>query len=628
MRLLTAAETSMLIDYLVLDCNVAQFATILNNDFDTRPERYTDSPDFRTQLMATFEAAEDENWIKPLLAALSTQLGDDVQAGKFAGDLLYSHTGGTGLQTLLKFSDRYETRLFARKLLLVTGQVCLIKIDAAPAGTGLLVGADQVLTAFHVISKLTSEGKSIEGSEKKLTCEFDFVIEEDATGIRQVSTGKTFAVSDNWLGPCSPPHEKELIQLPPPEDIPIDTLDYALITLAEPVGDSMTIDGLKRGWTVLSRPPKALRRFAWIRIVQYPQGQAQQGAEGRITAIVPNGARLRYYVSTSNTSSGSPCWNFDLNLVAIHNLGGLNTPTGLENQGIPITPIIDHIEKNFPAYKIPAAAINTPQTLSAIVPEKRIWSVGANYPVLDRVNFQTALEEMLPVGGGQLLLVRGSRFSGRTFSLKIAQQFLGRLGHTVVPLSAISLSDASPEIFIAEIRRMLGMPDAVLPAGVDFSTRASFAQRHLLTTFFVDLRSKFALSAGNGPLVWIFIDGLDQAILEKETYDLFAALAQRVGEVPILRLALIGYDQELPPEVDAITVRETISPVTASDVESQIQYLCKLASKSMPDHELKALAERVMASAPAEPSARLQKIAQTVQRIGKKLQMMEELDEE
>ncbi|MBP9803949.1 MAG: trypsin-like peptidase domain-containing protein [Candidatus Accumulibacter sp.] len=627
MSVLSPAETGTLIDHLVADLNAARFATVLGTRFEKSPERYTASPDFRTQLAATFAAAESENWIKPLLAALSLMLGDDVQAGKCAGDLLYLHAGGIGLQTLLPQSDVYEARLMAKKLLLVTGQVCLLEIDGNPAGTGLLVGTDQVLTAYHVISKLLSDGAMAPGSAMRLRCRFDFAIQENPDGSHTALSGSYFEVSPQWLGPHSAQHPKELEHLPPPGDVPIDTLDYALITLDEKVGETLNADALPRGWTPLCRPPKSLRRFAWIRVIQHPQGVALKGAEGRVTEILPNGARLRYYVSTSQASSGSPCWNFDFNLVAIHNLGGLATPTGLENQGIPIAPIIDHIQKNFPGYIVQAAAAGAlpvvPTAAVAVAAEKPVWWVGAGYPVLNRVDFQHALQEMLPQGAAQVLLVRGSRYSGRSFSLKIAQQLLGPLGHTIVTLSAISLNDASPELFVAEIQSMLGLPEVPLPVGADLSTRTSLAQRHLLTAFLGDLRKICQSDSEKDRLLWIFIDGLDQAVLQKETYELLAALAQRVAEVPALRLALIGYEQELPSDVDATLASETIAPVTVRDVEKFIRHVCERAARAMPDDQRKALAEAVIATAPTDTVTRLKMIAQKVQQIGRKLQEKE-----
>ena len=632
MTVLSLAETGMLVDHLLADLNAARFATLLATNFDRSPARYTESPDFRNQLEAALAAAEREEWIKPLLAAICVALEDEGRAGRCAGDLLYLHAGGAGLQTLLKSSDVYEARLFAKKLLLVTGQVCLLEIDGNPAGTGLLVGPDQVLTAYHVISPLLANAQPAPGSERRLRCRFDFAIHEEPDGSHTALNGESFAVSTHWLGPNSPQDPQELIHLAPPGNVPTSNLDYVLITLANPVGDALDIDGVKRWWTPLRRPPKAVRRFAWIRIIQYPQGMALKGAEGRVTEVLPNGARLRYVVSTSKASSGSPCWNFDFDLVAIHNLGGLNTPTGPENQGIPITPIIDHIQAHFPGYVIPAAPTGGPAGLPGGAPgggpasgarSKAGWSVGAGYPVLDRVDFQRTLEDMLPPASAQVLLVNGSRYSGRSFSLKIAQQMLGRLGHTVVPLSAMSLNDAPPEAFVSEIRQLLGLAAAPLPVGADLSTRASLAQRHLLTAFLGDLRKSFPADPPKSRLVWIFIDGLDQAVLPKETLELISSLAQRVVEVPTLRLGLVGYERELPSDVDATLTRETIAPVTTADVETYIGYACECAARAMPAAQRRALAESVVAAAPIEAATRLKTIAQKVQQISRKLQEKE-----
>jgi len=629
MPVLTQAETNALVGLLQADLNAAQFATILAGKLDKAPERYTQSSDFQSQLTATFAAAESEGWMVNLLAVISVSLGDDLQAGRSAADLLYQHQGGMGLQTLLKMSDLYEPVLFARKLLLVTGHVCLLEIDGNAAGTGLLVGRDQVLTAYHVVATLLADGKPIAGSAPRLRCRFDFAMQQNPDGSRQALDGTIAAVVDDWLGPNSPPHEEELAGVAPSDTVTVGQLDYALVTLAVRAGDTLGLDQKPRGWTALARPPKALRRFAWIRVIQHPFGAPVKAADGHVTAIFANGARLRYYVSTTQGSSGAPCWNFDFDLIAIHNFGGVQTPTGKENAGIPITQIIDDIKGRFEDYAIPPPPTpggGEPPPTVALAAGKQVWSVGAGYPVLNRVTFQNTLLQMLPAGAAQVLRVRGSRYSGRTFSLRIAQRYLAQLGHTIVTLSAISMNDATPETFVGEICGRLSLRPVQLPAGADLSTRASLAQRHLLTTFLAQLREAFPDVTAERKQVWICIDALDQAPLTNEIHELLAALAQRIGELPALRLVLIGYEHELPYDVDPLLTEENIAPVTVGDVDDYIRYLCEHVSRPITADKSLQLAQEIISSAPTDPPRRLRAIAQKVQEISGRLQQKREHD--
>jgi V8-like Glu-specific endopeptidase len=55
--------------------------------------------------------------------------------------------------------------------------------------------------------------------------------------------------------------------------------------------------------------------------------------------------RVRYRTNTEGGSSGSPCFDADWNLIALHHLGDPNFSTPTYNQGIPFTAIVDLLEK-------------------------------------------------------------------------------------------------------------------------------------------------------------------------------------------------------------------------------------------------------------------------------------------
>lgn len=642
---LAPAEANELIEYLVADVTAARFAAILQNAFSRRPEQFTNSGDLREQVTATFRDAQQTQWIEALLTALYVDLKEESHAGRFAGDLIYNYSGGAGLQRLLQGSEMYNVALMQEWILFAPGHVCVIEIGGQNVGTGLLVGPDKVMTAFHVLNDagLIKDGNGVSSDDPRLRlqCRFDFqVILEH--GVLTPKLGIAHPAAADWLGPHSPEHPDERYRKAPPGSDPAGHLDYALIKLAQRVGEQPTGRGLTRGWSPLRKPAKSLQRFTFIRIFQHAAGEYLKGADGRVTQIPPHGGRLQYYVSTSPGSSGAPCWNFDFSLVAMHNLGGVRTNTGVENQGIPVDRIIDHIVQNFGAHEIPppppipaaaaapsAPAAATPAAAAVLVPaeearsvarENRVWTVGAGFPILNRVSLQGALEAMLEEGGAQLLSIHGPRYSGRTFSTLIAMKFLARLGHTAVPLSTLTLIDATPEDFLGELCALLTMDPVKAPVGADFSTRASLVHRHLITQFLAQLKEQFPVGAeAKHSLVWLLLDGLDQAALRQETHDMLVALMKRLAEVPALRLVLTGYERALPPEVDPLAIHDTIPPVTAEDVREWLRYQCDLALATVAQDTLSQLAERVLAGAPADPTIRLKHIAQALQNIGKSL---------
>ncbi|OXC73412.1 trypsin-like serine peptidase [Caballeronia sordidicola] len=637
--MLTEAEINDLIVRLLQDSNSATFATMLDGRLHKSPAKYTSSPNFDVQLRATFIGVQEEGAMLDLLMAIASLPGEARPSRISAVSMLYKYQGGGGLQRLLAYSERYEAQWAWEMNTFITGHVCMVEIDGNPEGTGVLVGPDQVLTAHHVVESQLVQAASgapgtctaAAGSAGRVKCRFDFAVRRGLGGRKQLFHGNYVSVADDWLGPHSPPHSDERAGRAPPDSPESHTLDYALITLDGSAGTQTNGRGTVRGWSALASPPRPLEPFGSLRIIQHPSGAPVKSADGFVTAIGKN-ARLRYYVSAANGSSGAPCWNKEFELVAIHNLGGLMAPVGMENQGVPIDLIIDHIRTHFAAYAIPApyrdtapddaivVANGTPITETFVGSDKPIWCISKDYPVLDRAPFQATIRQMCAPGGEQILRVNGSRYSGRSFSEKIAKRLLERLGHTVHSLSAVAVAGMKPERFVNDLCLSVGLDPVKAPEGVEFSTRPNVVQRHLLTDLLKHIKQVYSNNGAAPRLLWIIVDALDQATLVAETLELLIALVQRVGEAPGLRVVLIGYEPDLPPEVDALLAEEFVPPVSQSDVVSYLRYVCEQAERSMPEAKSLELAEMIFTQAPEEPAQRLRMIAQNVQKIARKLQ--------
>lgn len=59
----------------------------------------------------------------------------------------------------------------------------------------------------------------------------------------------------------------------------------------------------------------------------------------------PGGMRVRYATNTLGGSSGSPCFDFDWNLISLHHYGDTSYNQPRYNQGIPIGPIRARLEQ-------------------------------------------------------------------------------------------------------------------------------------------------------------------------------------------------------------------------------------------------------------------------------------------
>lgn len=233
--------------------------------------------------------------------------------------------------------------------------VCRIKIPAQEGGnvygTGFLVAPDLVMTNWHVVQCIIAEEDgdlSYTGpraSASDLTCLFDYKVL--AKGHK--SEGMTYKLAQNWRV------EKALSpNNPPGRDPRADELDFAVIRLSKPAGnlpvgdaDGKAIPGDPRGWIKLPDSTATAHDFkaqSPIFIIQHPAGDPIKIAlETRaVQSVSADRTRVKYETSTEPGSSGSPCFDQNWNLVALHHSGDPNfapdhKPT--YNQGIPIDAI-------------------------------------------------------------------------------------------------------------------------------------------------------------------------------------------------------------------------------------------------------------------------------------------------
>ena len=205
-------------------------------------------------------------------------------------------------------------------------------------GTGFLVGPSAVLTAYHVI-RLVHEGKVDPGSVK-LT--FDSVPSHFGSPER----GTTFQLDGNWWlvdkRPGSGWDEPDLFpDASPPK---ADELDYALLHVAGEPGHQR-LEGAPvptRGWIYLPEEDCEITVGSRLWILHYPPGQVMQRDIGRVIKVDP--FRVRYRIDTTGGSSGSPCFDEDWALVAIHTSTDPFHDLVEWNQGVPISAIRNAVE--------------------------------------------------------------------------------------------------------------------------------------------------------------------------------------------------------------------------------------------------------------------------------------------
>jgi len=234
-------------------------------------------------------------------------------------------------------------------------QVCVCRIEISSQvgeqvfGTGFLVAPDLIMTNFHVMEPviaLEDGDMSYVGPQataSDVICRFDYKVL--ASGA--ISAGSTFGLARDWRVALSP----NSLDTSQPT---LDELDFALLRLAQPVGtlpigNNSAAPGAQRGWiSLLQKEP--LHMFvphSPIFIIQHPKGEPLKLAldTNAVQSIEKNRTRVRYSTNTEPGSSGSPCFDQNWNLIALHHAGDPQFAPRY-NEGIPIDAILTYLAKH------------------------------------------------------------------------------------------------------------------------------------------------------------------------------------------------------------------------------------------------------------------------------------------
>ena len=229
---------------------------------------------------------------------------------------------------------------------LIERQVCRVELDGNAAGTGFLVGPDSVITNYHVV------GAVLKGTTpaSAVTCRFDYKVLSN--GARQEGVVVKLHATD-WNVDFSPPSAAEKTQIPDVPPPTLEELDYALIRLERRLGEGPSAPkggegGPSRGWLVLPSETPVFLPKAPLMIAQHPDGKPLKLAidTESVIGVNANRTRVRYATNTEAGSSGSPVFDLDWNLVALHHLGdpAYDHPAAY-NQGVPIDKIRTRLTK-------------------------------------------------------------------------------------------------------------------------------------------------------------------------------------------------------------------------------------------------------------------------------------------
>ncbi|HEY0152908.1 MAG TPA: trypsin-like peptidase domain-containing protein [Longimicrobium sp.] len=236
-----------------------------------------------------------------------------------------------------------DVGLWRQQMFRLEGRVCRVEVGGSPAGTGFLVAPDLVLTNYHVLMGVITDPSLAAGVRMR----FDYRV----LGNGLQSDGTLAALAADWLVDHSPFTDAE--RRGQPDSVPPtpDELDYALVRLDRPLGAEpadAARQGEPRGWVNVPAAAPAVAPGMPLFILQHPLAQPLKLAidtQG-VQEVNPGGTRIRYATNTESGSSGSPCFDTNWGLVALHHYGdpAFKHPATY-NQGIPIAAIRDRLRR-------------------------------------------------------------------------------------------------------------------------------------------------------------------------------------------------------------------------------------------------------------------------------------------
>jgi hypothetical protein len=304
---------------------------------------------YQNNLFIVIQKLDGFGWTYRLINAILGSRPDNPEVIQFAQQFnLTSIPKTTPLQRIIQENNSF---LNLAPWLAAAGQaemrVCQVEIGTVPQGTGFLVGPSAVMTNYHVIKPVLQN----KATPEKIVLRFDYKKLADGTTLNE---GTEYKLEESGWHIASSPYSAADLNKAPVGTLPgAEELDFALLRVKgtpakDRVGRVMEPLASPRGHFDIPNPAININPGELILILQHPQKQPLKLAMGTDSGANANNTRVRYTTNTLPGSSGSPCFNINWQLVALHHAGdpnydGFHKPQ--YNQGIPIDRIQAYLAK-------------------------------------------------------------------------------------------------------------------------------------------------------------------------------------------------------------------------------------------------------------------------------------------
>lgn len=300
-------------------------------------ERLSLARDLETIVFDVIQRAELESWTAALLGGALASAPHNGLLLKFA-QTVGAAPATVELERIIRAQNAaFDPAPWLARLAERLGQVCCIEQEGrwpAAIGTGFLVAPDVVMTNYHVAQAWIAGTVA----PAKMRLRFDY--KRVGTDVA-LHPGTLYRLApEQWLIDASPPGADRA-------EPAATELDYALLLLDsaaghDPIGGPTAHDPNTppRGWIRLPAAEDGFPSDSSLFILGHPVGDSLKLALETQAVIGLNaaGTRVRYRTNTQGGSSGSPCFDHNWHLLALHHAGD-PAQQPLYNQGIPLAAI-------------------------------------------------------------------------------------------------------------------------------------------------------------------------------------------------------------------------------------------------------------------------------------------------
>lgn len=483
-----------------------------------------------------------------------------------AASRIQIHTDAGDLQSIVDPDDpMLHTELFGNGLIDCANQICRVLVDGRPMGTGFLVAPRVVATACHVLDALIDkpgEPKTwtgLPGTSQRIQFEFGNTLIK-VNGQRMRNDTQRILAHESWLISASECHSDERAgRLPSAGNTLSGHFDYVLCRLASIVA----VD--KRGLDIDREAQFGSVEKEHITVVQHPDGKSMRHHRGEATRIDPPRHRVNHAANTYAGSSGAPCLNDEMKVVAMHQAGAHNGPD--QNQPVPEGQFSNRHNRCVPISWMLNCLDNLAEYDAGLMP---IVALENHEPVIGRSDLINWLHDTVSDSGAHpILTVESNGLPGMRFTVRIMKALLSPEKHRVLHLSIRDLVGRDVSGVVEMMCEKLGLPQ--LPGTAEPGLAAPAAQMryeefdHVLNH----------LTQGGSFEFWMAIDSYDHEALDDTpggVRDLFDRLLDRAGSTNHLRFVLLqrraGYTL---PYTIAATERQILRAPSQAEIEAYIR---------------------------------------------------------